>query len=501
MSRTVTGNLEDDCSKTAECSLDPTDKAGWEQLRTLGHKMVDQIFDHLQTRREQPVWQRIPTEKRTALEAEPLPRKGQGVESAYETFLRDVLPYGIGNTHPRFWGWVMGSGTPEGVLAEMLAAGMNPNVGGFDDSATLVEEQVIHWMAQLMGMPDGTSGLLTSGGTMANLIGLAVGRRARAGFDVRAEGMRGGPEMRVYCSTEVHSWLKKTVELMGMGRNSLHVVGVDAGYRMKVDELQKAIAVDRATGLRPICVVATAGTVNTGATDDLPAIADLCAKEEMWFHVDGAFGALASWSNRLRDGVKGLDRADSLAFDLHKWGYMPYDIGCVLVRDAETHKAAFATGASYLTAMERGPAAGGLRFADRGVELSRGFRALKAWMSLKALGADAITAVIEQNVDQAQYLASLINQSDELELAAEVPLNIVCFRFAKASDEGNQEILMRLQESGIAVPSGTVLQGRFAIRVAISNHRSRKADFDLLVENVIRIGHEVMKERSSASTR
>lgn len=501
MSQSIAGAKENGCSKTAESSLDPTDEAGWEQLRDLGHRMVDQIFDHLQTRREQPVWQRIPPERRTVLEREPLPRKGEGVSSVYATFLRDVLPYGIGNTHPRFWGWVMGSGTPEGVLAEILAAGMNPNVGGFDDSATLVEEQVIRWMAKLMGMPDGTSGLLMSGGTMANLIGLAVGRYAKAGFDIRNEGVRRGPEMRVYCSTEVHSWLKKAMELMGMGRSALHVVGTDNHYRIKIDELREAIAADRRAGMKPIGVVASAGTVNTGAIDDLPAIADLCLKEKIWFHVDGAFGALAFWSDRLRDRVAGLDRADSVAFDLHKWGYMPYDIGCVLVRDAEMHKAAFATGASYLTAMDRGPAAGGIRFADRGVELSRGFRALKAWMSLKSLGVDAITAAIEQNVEQAQYLASRVNQSEELELAAEVPLNIVCFRFAKARDDENQEILMRLQESGIAVPSGTMLQGKFAIRVASSNHRSRKEDFDLLVETVIRIGREVTKERSSASPR
>jgi aromatic-L-amino-acid/L-tryptophan decarboxylase len=500
MSRTFADGEEDACPKTVECSLDPVDEAGWERLRALGHGMVDQIFDHLQTRRSQPVWQRIPADARSAITLEALPRKGQGVASAYDTFLKDILPYGVGNTHPRFWGWVMGNGTTEGVLAEMLAAGMNPNVGGFDDSATVVEEQVIHWMAELMGMPKDTSGLLMSGGTMANLIGLTVGRHAKAGFDVRGEGLYGGPQMRVYCSSEVHSWLKKAMELMGMGRSALRVVGTDSNYRIKMEELRETIAADRAAGLKPVCVVATAGTVNTGATDDLSAIADLCLKEDMWFHVDGAFGAVAYWSDTLRDRVRGLERADSLAFDLHKWGYMPYDIGCVLVRDAEAHKAAFATGASYLTAMERGPAAGGLRFADRGVELSRGFRALKAWMSLKALGADAIIAAVEQNVDQAQYLASLVKRSSELELAADVPLNIVCFRYAGASDEENQEILMRLQESGVAVPSGTMLDGRFTIRVANTNHRSRRSDFELLVETVVRLGKEVVG-RSGSTTR
>jgi glutamate/tyrosine decarboxylase-like PLP-dependent enzyme len=500
MSQTLTENDDDSVRlNEAKKTLDPGTDAEWSRMRTLGHRMVDEIFNYLQGRREQPVWQPIPSDLRQAIEKEPIPRQGEGASSVYESFLKNVLPYGIGNTHPRFWGWVMGSGTPEGVLAEMLAAGMNPNVGGFDDSATLVEEQVIRWMAELMGMPTGTSGLLMSGGTMANLIGLAVGRQAKAGFDVRAEGLWGGPGLRVYCSTEAHSWLKKAMELMGMGRVALRVIGIDSGYRMKIAELREAIASDRAAGLRPVCVVATAGTVNTGATDHLSALADLCVQEDLWFHVDGAFGALAYWSERLRPLVLGMERADSLAFDLHKWGYMPYDIGCVLVRDAHAHKAAFATGASYLSEMERGPAAGGLRFADRGIELSRGFRALKAWMNLKSRGVDAITAVIEQNVEQANYLVSLIKASPQLELAAEAPLNIVCFRYAGASDAENKEILMRLQESGIAVPSGTVLEGRFAIRVAISNHRSRRSDFDMLVETVTRIGQDVMSRKSSAA--
>ncbi|WP_263368390.1 pyridoxal phosphate-dependent decarboxylase family protein [Edaphobacter bradus] len=474
-----------------EKTLDPVSEAEWAELRGLGHKMLDGIFDHLQGLRTQPVWQAPEAALRT-LAAEGVPRQGQGAAAAYESFLRDVLPSSVGNTHPRFWGWVMGSGTPVGMLAEMLASGMNPNVGGFNDAPMVVEELVIRWMAELMGLPEGTSGLLTSGGSMANLVGLAVGRHARAGFDVRAEGMQGGPELRVYCSTETHSWLKKSMELMGMGRASLRSVGVDGSYRMKIAELREAIAADRAAGHRPVCVVGTTGTVNTGATDDLTAIADVCAAEGLWFHVDGAFGALAYWSERLRPALKGMERADSLAFDLHKWGYVPYEIGCVLVRDAEAHKAAFATGASYLTAMERGPVAGGIRFADRGVDLSRGFRALKAWMSLRAYGVDALVALVEQNVEQARYLAERVEASPVLELAAEVPLNLVCFRYRGASDQENKEILMRLQESGVAVPSGTVVGGRFAIRVANTNHRSRREDFDLLVEAVERIGREVV---------
>jgi len=304
--------------------------------------------------------------------------------------------------------------------------------------------------------------------------------------------MQGGQMLRVYCSTETHSWLKKAVELMGMGRVSLCTVGVDEGYRMRMDELADAVTADRARGHLPLCVVGSAGTVNTGATDDLTAIADLCAEEGMWFHVDGAFGALAYLSEKLRPALEGMERADSLAFDLHKWGYMPYDVGCVLVRDAAAHKAAFTTGASYLTALERGPVARGIRFAERTPELSRGFRALKVWMSLKAFGVDALVDQVEKNVEQASYLAGLGGGFARVGAGGGGTADLVCFRYSGATDAENKEILMRVQERGIAVPSGTVVGGRFAIRVANTNHRSRREDFDLLIDAMETIGREVM---------
>ncbi len=269
---------------------------------------------------------------------------------------------------------------------------------------------------------------------------------------------------------------------------------------MRVDELQRAIAEDRAAGLRPFCVVGTAGTVNTGATDDLEALAAVCRREGLWFHVDGAFGALAYWSEELRPAVKGMELADSLAFDLHKWGSLPFEVGCVLVRDAAVHRAAFASTASYLAVMDRGPVAGGLVFADRGIELTRGFKALKVWMSLKAHGVDLFRGLVEQNVRQAQYLGALIEAEETLELMAPVALNIVCFRYVAggldepALNELNKEVLLRVQESGVAVPSSTVLQGRFAIRAALVNHRSRREDYEMLVRAVVDAGRAVAAE-------
>ena len=475
----------------SEESLDPVD---WNAFRTLAHRMVDDSLDFLATLGDHPPWQPMPVAVREAITSEALPRSPQSAERAYEDFVTNVLPFTNGNRHPRFWGWIQGNGTPLGMMADMLAAGMNPHCAGLDQAPKLVELRVIAWLAELMGFPRDASGVLVSGGTMANVLGLAVARHARAGFDMRGLGMYGAEErLTVYASDEVHSWAQKAVELFGMGNASLRRVPCDAAFRIRVDALGDMIAADRLSGCRPICVIGTAGTVNSGATDDLDALADFCANEGLWFHVDGAFGALARLVPAIAPALKGMERADSLAFDLHKWMYLPYEIACVLVRDRAVHEATFSLTPSYLTDEGRGVIAGGLPFADRGVELTRNFKALKVWLSLKAEGVDKFARVIEQNVEQARRFAARVTGIRNVVLCAPVSLNVVCFRIAppamspERQDALNKELLLRIQESGLAIPSGSRIAGRYVLRVACSNHRSRWADFEALATGIERL--------------
>jgi glutamate/tyrosine decarboxylase-like PLP-dependent enzyme len=483
--------MDDTHDLASEETLDPED---WQALRALGHQMVDDMMTYLETVRERPVWHPIPEDVRSFLK-QPLPVEGRAAGEVYQDFKENVLPHPLGNIHPRFWGWVNGTGTPFAMLAEMLAAGMNPNVSGFNQVSVCVETQVLDWCKEMLGYPLEASGILVSGGSMANLVGLTVARNARAGFDVMRHGVKASEQkLTLYGSREMHYSVQKGVELLGLGSDSLRQIAVNEDFQIDVAALEAAIALDRARGLKPFCVIGNAGTVNTGATDDLNALADICQREGLWFHVDGAFGAFARLSPTLRPQVAGMERADSLAFDLHKWMYMPYEAGCTLIRHAEQHQHAFATSGAYLSHAERGLAAGSTWFSQYGIQLSRGFRALKIWMSLKEHGIEKYRRLVEQNVEQARYLKTLIEAAQELEVLAPVPLNVVCFRYVWEQMDGsqlnelNEELLIELQESGVAVPSSTLIDGKYALRVAITNHRSRRQDFDILVRKVLEIG-------------
>ncbi len=479
-----------------EHSLDPDD---WAAFRARAHSMLDAALDHAEGVRDGPVWAPVPEDVKAAL-AEPVPMDAQGTDKVCEDLLARVLPYATGNTHPRFLGWVHGAGAPGGIIADTMAAAMNSNLGGRDHGAIYVERQVIDWVKKLFDFPHTASGLVVSGTSIATLIALTAARYAKTDYDVRRQGVR--PELgRLvgYTSSEAHSCIARTFDMLGLGLDALRSIPVGDDYRMDIEALRQSIRDDLEAGHRPFCVVGSPATVNTGAIDDMDAISRICQENDLWFHVDGAFGAVAALNENLKPRFKGIERADSIAFDFHKWMHVTYDAGFVLIRREDIHREAFTLRREYLTAAPRGLAAGNPWFCEYGPELSRGFRALKVWFHLKEHGIRRIAEKVEDNCRQAAYLGELVNTRPELELSTPVSLNICCFRFVApdltdtALNRINEEIVMDLQESGVAAPSTTKLNGVLAIRVNITNHRSTMADFDLLVNEVVKLGRALVE--------
>ncbi|MFQ5981126.1 MAG: pyridoxal phosphate-dependent decarboxylase family protein [Candidatus Heimdallarchaeota archaeon] len=474
-------------------SLDPND---WNDFGRLSHQIIDDMLNYLETVRERPVWQPIPNDVKNFFKKS-VPKDPEEAREIYQDFLEKILPYPLGNTHPRFWGWVAGTGTPFAMLAELLTAAMNANLAGGEHIANYVEAQVINWFKEIMDFPLTTSGLLTSGCSMANLIGLTVARNAKARVNVKNEGLHAGAQMVVYGSVETHSSIQKAIELLGLGSQAFRKIEVDDDFQINLESLTSQIATDKENHLQPFCIVGNAGTINTGAFDDLQALTAICRQEDLWFHIDGAFGAWAKLSPKLSSLTRGLEKADSLAFDLHKWMYMPYAVGCVLIQHENSHRRAFAFRADYVDDTIGGIAAGEHWFGKYGVQLSRRFSALPIYMDIRRNGIQKYGRMIQRNLDQAQYLAERVRSTPNLEILAPVPSNIVCFRYKpanfneKALNDLNRELLKKLHESGVAAPSNTMIGKNFALRAAIANHRSRKEDFDLLVDVVIKIGKEL----------
>ncbi|HEX3499180.1 MAG TPA: aspartate aminotransferase family protein [Stellaceae bacterium] len=451
--------------------------------------MLDDIIDYLEHIRERPVWQPIPANVRDRFRR-PVPTAPTGLAAVHDDFMQHILPYAVGNAHPGFMGWVHGGGNPAGMLAEMLAAGLNANLGGRDHVPIEVERQIVQWVRELFGFPETASGLFVTGTSMANLIGVLVARTAAVGPAVRRRGVAAsGKRLIAYTSAAAHGCISQAMDLSGLGSMALHVIPTDDQYRIDLAALENTIAADRRKGFTPFLVVGTAGTVDTGAIDDLNGLATLAQREKLWFHVDGAYGALATLAPDLAPRLAGLERADSVAFDFHKWGQVPYDAGFILVRDGTRHRDTFAAPAAYLRRETRGLAAGSPWPCDFGPDLSRGFRALKTWFTLKVHGTDALGAMISRSCTLARYLAERIAASPELELLAPVGLNIVCFGYRSAeSDRVNARVVADLHESGIVAPSTTTIGGRLAIRAAIVNHRTGPEDIDALVEATLAFG-------------
>lgn len=471
---------------TNETTLDPED---WAELRAVGHRMLDDMFDYTAGVRDRPVWQKLPDPSREELRA-PLPDGPANIGDVYADFRRLVEPYATGNVHPRFMGWVHGGGNPVAMLAELLAAGLNANLGGRDHAPIEVERQVIRWTAGMLGFPGDASGLLVTGSSMANLIAVLVARTDALGEAIRRDGI-GRAGLAGYTSAAAHSCLPRAFDIAGLGSSALRLIPCDASGRMDLRALTEEIGRDRAEGLRPFFVAGTAGTVETGAIDDLDAIASVAREDGLWFHVDGAFGAMAALAPSLKPLLAGIERADSVALDFHKWAQVQYDAGCIVVRDGARQLRAFAQSAAYLRREPRGLAAGHPWPCDLGPDLSRGFRALKVWMTVRVYGSARLGAMIEATCAVASRIAKRVRNEPELELLAPVTLNVVCFRFIASDgdlDRLNTDIAADLQESGVAAPSTTTLHGRIAIRAAIVNHRTRGEDADALVDGVLAAG-------------
>lgn len=486
---------------TPSHGLDP------EEFRRLGRIAVDLAAEHLARAAAGPVFRPMAPEERRALLDEPLPSRGEPIAESL-AFARDrILVHPMGNGHPRFFGWVNSPPSHAGVIAEFLAAALNPSVAGGDHGAVYLERCAVRWIMELTGFPvEGSMGLLASGGSMANLIGLAAARHWAAredGWNVREEGLSSArPRGTLYLTEEGHSCLRKAAELLGLGSGAIRIVPVDDELRMRADALRDLVRADRAAGFRPFCVAASAGTVNTGAIDPLDRIADVCDGEGLWLHVDGAYGAVAASLPELAEATAGLSRARSLALDAHKWLSVPIECGCALVRDGANLRDAFSLVPPYLRT-EEGKGFGGLPwFSEYGPQQTRGFRALKLWMTLRTVGREGIEAMIRSNIAMAGRLADRVDQAQDLERLAPAPLSIVCFRYVPAGARGdearldalNKRTMERIQSEGEVFLSGTTIRGRFALRACVLHYATAAADVDALVAAVRRAGEQCAGE-------
>jgi glutamate/tyrosine decarboxylase-like PLP-dependent enzyme len=463
----------------APTALEPEDP---QAFRAVAHRLLDRMLDDLADRRARPVWQPIPDALR-ALYREPSPRGATPIEALAEQFVTTILPYGSGNTHPGFMGWVNGAGTAVGVVAEMLAGGLDANLGGRDHVPVEVERQVLRWAASWFGFPEDSSGVLVTGSSLANLIAVLIARHRALGPAARRDGI-GVHRLAAYAGANAHACVTRAMEIAGLGSASLHLVPVDAAHRMDTRALEQRIVLDRALGITPFLIVGTAGSVDVGAVDDLTSLAAIAGREGAWFHVDGAFGALAILSDALAPLLAGIERADSIAFDFHKWGQVPYDAGCILCRHGRLHQETFASPAAYLQRETRGLAGGAPWFCDFGPDLSRGFRALKVWLTVRSFGTEKIGASITECCRLARRLADRIDAEPELTRVAPVALNIVCFR-ARGGDDVNRALAVHLHEAGDVAPSTTTVDGKVALRAAIVNHRTTERDVDTLVTQTL----------------
>lgn len=415
----------------------------------------------------------------------------------------NIADFGRHNGHPRMFGYVQSSASFAGVMGDLLASAMNQNVTSWRSApaATTIEHQVIEWLKELVGFRSDGVGVLLSGGSMANFAGLAVALRASTEIDLNQRGIGALPgKPRIYTSAMTHMSIGKAAAMLGVGRDAIVTVPVNDAFQMDVRALASQISADLAAGFLPVCVVATAGDVNTGAIDPLAAIADACADAGVWLHVDGSYGALAARSTHVGGAMRAIDRADSMSLDPHKWLFAPTDAGCLLVRDAASLRRAFSTGAGYIDVIADRDMSE-FAYWDHSPELSRRFRALKIWFMLKVHGARAIQAAIDDNIAVAQHLANAVKGSSDFELVAPAPLSIVCFRLLRRrgnhflglpeTDDFNQRLMVEVQRDGDSYLSNAIINGRFALRACIVNYRTANADVERLLTTIRRVAQRL----------
>jgi len=487
--------------------IEPDSRSKWKpaDVRRVAHRVADMVADYLEQLDARPVFAPVPVDEAVRVATDPPPVNGSEPDAILDEFVRSIGPYPFGNGHPRFWAWVNSPPAVIGIFADQLAATMNPSVAGGNHAAVHIERQVIRWFAEILGLPATAMGLLVSGGSMANLTALAAARHAKAGFDVRVRGMQSGDQrLVVYMSEEGHGCIRKAAEMLGIGSDWLRMIPVNERSEMRVDVLAQTIDRDLQDGHRPMAVAASAGTVNTGAIDDLGAIARVCRDRDVWFHVDGAYGAAARLSSRYGERLAPRALADSMALDPHKWLYVPVEAGLVLVRDAANLRSAFSLVPPYLRTDGDAHGVGGPPwFSEFGFQQSRGFRALKVWMTLKYYGTSGYARALDHDLDLASYLSDRVSADPDLALMAPPSLSVVCFRVEPAGMSGdeqlnalNQAVLERLQLSGRAFLSSTVLNGRFVLRACIVNPLSGQRDVDAMLEAVKTFASEAIRLQS-----
>ena len=484
-----------------------------EEFRRLGHRLVDQIADWLDSLRELPLTREAtPHSIRELLGRPDLPQQGEPAGPLLDEAGRLLFQHSLFNGHPRFWGYITASAAPVGALGDLLASAVNANVGAWELApvASEIEARTVGWIADLIGFPS-RAGLLVSGGNMANFIGFFAARRAAATWDIRATGLRGDARpLTVYASTEAHTWIQKATDLSGMGTSAIRWIETDADRRVRVDALRRRIAQDREEGMLPFLVVGNAGTVATGAIDPLPALAEVCREERIWLHVDGAYGGPAAVLPEAPDDLRGLAHADSVALDPHKWLYSPVEAGCALVRERQHLVDAFSFHPAYyrFEGDEHDPPT---NYYELGLQNSRGFRALKVWLGLRQAGREGYQQMIRDDIALAREMHDAVGEHAELE-ALTCNLSIVTFRYVPRDlagraeapgylDELNERLLARLKVTGEAFVSNAVLDRRFVLRACIVNFRTRQSDVRALPGIVVRLGREVDRELRPASLR